>query len=356
MFFFRILFALLSIVGLHSHEILTYGDATIDYIVFVDENFLKEMGTIGGSKGVDYETFQNLSQNFQTKCAGGSSVNTMKGLALLGHTGILIGRIGNDADGKEYTDTIRSYGLTPAFTEYDTFTGRVVSMVSPEGRRTMRSCIDSEVGFCGFDVDMFFFEGIRLFHCEGYQIPNPLFLKNLISEAKKAGALISMDLGCHELVSSYKENLLELIENYLDILFANCDEARCLTGLPPQDACMELGKKCPCVVVTCGDQGGFVSYKGKIIQYDAYPAPLVDDTGAGDSFMAGFLHGILTEKPIEECAQLGAFVASKIIQLVGAELPKESILEKGSIGDNHQIGKNFMPENSSNSLECCTSS
>lgn len=351
--FFRLFFALLAMFSLHGHEILSYGDATIDYIVFVDEDFLTGLGAIGGSKRVDLETFQALSQNFQRKCAGGSAVNTMKGLALLGHTGALIGRIGSDSDGKQYADAIRSYDLVPAFTEYDTFTGRVVSMVSPEGRRTMRSCFDCEVGYCGFEVDSSLFNGIKIFHAEGYQIPNFLFLKYLFTEAKKAGALISMDMGCHELVSLYKEILLDLIENHLDILFTNSDEARCLTGLAPEDACAALGKKCPCVVVTCGDRGGFVSYQGIVISYDAHPAPLVDDTGAGDSFMAGFLHGILTEKPIEECTQFGAFVASKIIQLVGAELPKESILEEGYIRDNHQIGINFMSQNPSNSLKCC---
>lgn len=349
---FWILCSLFMMVNVYGHEILAYGDAIIDYIVSVDDDFLKELKTTRGSGQVNLETFQHLSRGYHTKCAGGSAVNTLKGLALLGHTGVLIGRIGNDLDGIEYSESIRSYGLIPAFSQYDTYTGRVVCMISPEGHRTMRSCIDANVGICGFDVDEALFKGIKLFHSEGYQIPNPLFLKYLFTKAKKAGALVSMDMGCHELVSAYKGTLLDLIEHHLDILFTNCDEAKCLTGLPPEDACKELGKKCPCAVVTCGDQGGYVSHLGKLIHYDAFPAKLVDDTGAGDCFMAGFLHGILNAQPIEECARMGAFVASKIIQLVGAELPKNSILEQGCVGDDHQIGKNLMPENPSNCLKC----
>ncbi|NGX59336.1 MAG: 2-dehydro-3-deoxygluconokinase [Chlamydiae bacterium] len=353
----RFLLFLFCSFSLFSHEILTYGDAIIDYIVFVDDAFLDNLpGGTGGSDQVDLETFALLTKNYLKKCPGSSSVNTMKGLALLGHSSTVIGRIGNDADGKDYAQSLLSYGITPAFTECNTYTGRIVAMISPDGHRTMRSCVGCLVGFDAFAVAPELFQDISLFHVEGYQIPNFSFLKELATLAKESVALISMDTGCHELVTKFKAQLLDLITNDLDILFTNDEEAFALTGLSPEKACLELAKLCTYVVVTCGEKGGYVASQGQFLHYDAIPVDLVDDTGAGDCFIAGFLHGILTDQPLEKCAKSGALIASKVSQLIGAELPHDLVLEKSDIGDDHEIGVDFVSEDTTNRIEGCTGS
>ena len=344
-------------LSLFSHEILTYGDAIIDYIVFVDDNLIENQpGETGGSSQIDLETFGFLTKNYQLKCAGGSSINTMKGLSILGHTSKVIGRIGNDTDAEDYLQSIHSYRIIPAFSKCDTHTGRVTCLISPDGYRTMRSCVGISIGFDGFEIAPEDFDGIALFHIEGYQIPNPEFLRELITHAKNAGALISMDMGCHELVNKFKDELLDLIANDLDILFSNFEEARILTGLGPEEACAELSKICDRVVVTCGEKGGYVASKDKLFHYDAIHAELVDDTGAGDCFMAGFLHGVLDGRSLEECAQKGALVASKIIQRMGAELPADLVLEEICICDDHEVRENLVAEDIPDCIECCTGS
>ncbi len=334
----QILLALFFHITLFSYEVVSYGDAIIDYFVFVDDAFLEKLpGKTGGTEQIDLETFKKLTVSYKKKCAGGSAPNTVKGLASFGHDCALIGRIGNDKEGAEYALDLVAKGITPLFTPHPTDTGRVVCLISPDGHRTMRTCIGKLVGFDGFAIDETVFQGAKLFHIEGYQLPNPKFLRELIGIAKKEGLLISMDVGCHELVSAYKNTLLEIIKDDLDILFTNEEEAKALTGLAPKEACLSLAKLCKTVVVTMGEKGGYINSKNKVFHYPPKEARLVDDTGAGDLFMAGFLHGILTDAPVEECARYGAEIASKVIQVVGAELPKEENLrlQQLGVGNNH---------------------
>lgn len=328
--------ALTAPFTLFSYEVISYGDAIIDYFVFVEEEFLDKLpGERGGTEQIDLQTFKQLTKGYKKRCAGGSAPNTVKGLAQYGHSCAIIGRIGNDKEGAEYALDLVAQGISPLFTPHETDTGRVVCMISPDGHRTMRTCIGELVGFDGFEVDESIFQNAKLFHIEGYQIPNPKFLRSLIGIAKKHGLKISMDVGCHELVKAYKTTLLDLIEKDLDILFTNEEEAKALTGLFPKEACDQLSTLCPTVVVTMGENGGYVASKGRTIYYPPKKARLVDDTGAGDLFMAGFLHGILDKSPIEECARYGAEIASKVIQIVGAELPKEGNLSLQQIGVGH---------------------
>ncbi|NGX38232.1 MAG: 2-dehydro-3-deoxygluconokinase, partial [Chlamydiae bacterium] len=192
----QILFFLLFSISIYSSEVLIYGDPMTDYITFVDEAFLDSLpGEKSGSAPVNLFTFNRLIQNYTTKCTGGSAVNTLKGLASLGHSCTVIGRIGEDEEGLNLMQSLLSRGISHHYTACSPSTGKVVCMISPDGHRTMRS---HTIDIIPFTTTPSMFEGVKLFHIEGYQIFNPPFLKSLISQAKQAGALVSMDVGCFE--------------------------------------------------------------------------------------------------------------------------------------------------------------
>lgn len=314
----KLLFFLLSSLSLFSYEVLSFGNAIIDYIVFVDEEAIE--GGMGGSFHVPLEHFESIIGENPIKLPGGSAPNTMKSLASFGYSCAIIGRIGNDEDGIHYRETLKSRGVDPLFTEYETGTGRVVCMITPDGKRTMRSYLGDFSDFAPFPYDESAYEGAQIFHIEGYQIRNLDLLKSMTQKAKAAGALISLDLGCHELVKDFHTYHDELIDHHIDLLFCNGDEARELTGLEPKEACHSLSKRCTTAVVTMGADGGYVASGGEIFHYPAIKAPQVDDTGAGDNFIAGFFHGLLSGYDLEECAHEGAKLASQVVQVIGTDL------------------------------------
>ena len=313
------------------HDVLTLSSAIIDYIVFVDDADLEKLpGGSGGSFIIDLETFQELTSTYHQKSPGGSGVNTAKALAHLGRDCGILGKCGSDIDGKICIEALKAKGIAPYFQIFDSPTGCVCCLISPDGRRTMRAHFGNVSDATPILLDKELFQKTKLIHIEGYAIRNPTFLKEVMQMAKDTDTLVSMDMGSKELVSEYRTVLLELIEGSIDILFANTDEASTLTGLPLKEACVSLSKLCPVAVVTDGKNGGFVARDGQCESYLPFPATLVDDTGAGDFFIGGFLDAYLEGSALTVCAKKGAEVASRIIEVIGTELSQD--------GDNHLVG------------------
>jgi len=326
------------------HELLILSSAIIDYIVFIDDEDLEKIpGGLYGSFIIDLETFQKLTSQYHQKSPGGSGVNTAKAIAHLGRGCGLLGKCGNDADGKACIEALRENGITPYFQTFDSPTGRVCCLISPDGRRTMRAYFGKVSDATPIALDRELFLEAKLIHIEGYAIRNPAFLQEVMQLAKDTETLVSMDMGSKELVSEYCDNLLELIENYIDIIFANAEEAFTLTSLSPEEASISLSRKCPVVVVTDGKNGGYVAKCGCSERYYPFPATLVDDTGAGDFFIGGFLDAYLEGKALIDCAGQGAQVASKIITVIGTELSE--------IGNNHQVWIDLVSEDTSDGIE-----
>lgn len=173
------------------------------------------------------------------------------------------------------------------------------------------------------DLDPTHFKGVKLVHIEGYTLLTPGLTHQAMEYAKQAGAAISLDMGSFEVIQSCKELLLELIEKYVSIIFANEEEAYTLTGMGPQGACQKLRSLCDVAVVMMGEKGCCAGDKTGHSFYPAYPVKPVDTTGAGDLFASGFLHGFLAGKTIEDCAKFGAITGGTVVQHVGAEIPSD---------------------------------
>lgn len=353
-----------------AKPVMTISDAIVDFILFVDEPFLNELpGKKGGSALVDHETILHILNHSQTKphqVPGGSAVNMLKGLATLGHECTLMVSVGEDQAGDFFLNAVRKNGLNLLLDRAPTPTGKCISMVTPNGERTMRTYLGTCTANAELKLSASQFDDLTLFHIEGYQLQHYAFIKQAIALAKEAGATISMDLASFETVRAHRDFIWDLLmDKQIDLLFANKDEARALTGMEPSLACNHLSQYCSTVVVTLGEKGSLVQQKQLQLFHPAFIVPAMDTTGAGDLFIGGFLNGYLRNYSLETCAWIGSLLASHVVQVIGSEIPSERWeliheelrlnLKEGAIGDDDNFRIDFCSEDPLDGVESCAS-
>ena len=317
---------LLPFTTLSAQEILTISDSIVDHILFVDEDFLSTLpGKRGGCSLVDAESFEAILKHCGTtpqQMAGGSGVNVIKGLAHLGHRCALIVQVGDDSAGQFFVNRLSDRGIRLIMQTISSPTGKSACLVTPNGERTMRTFLGASESNCNLSLKSDNFKDVNLFHLEGYQLKHNAMVENAIRLAKQNGALVSIDLASFEVAKAEKPFIEKLLkEEAIDLLFANQDEAFALTGLHAQEACAHLASSCKVAIVTMGEKGCYVQQGENQFHYPAFSVPTVDTTGAGDLFTSGFVHGFLQEWEIQDCAWMGATLASEVVQVIGAEIP-----------------------------------
>jgi len=261
---------------------------------------------------------------------GGSCANTIKGLASLGEKCGFIGKIGRDSVGQLYKDSMSQRGVIPLMTEsINARTGEVICLITPNGERTMKAFLGASLQMTENDLLPQDFAGVKLLHVEGYSIYNePLTLKAM-QLAKQNGSMVSLDLGSFELVRQFKPLLLDMLRNYVDIVFSNSEEARELMGgVPGRDVpekCVDyLAKYCKVAVVMMGKDGCWVKSGNEKYKCPAdVVANPIDTTGAGDLFAAGFLYAYLQGYTLQQCARMGALSGKEVLFVMGAEVPMD---------------------------------
>ncbi len=312
----------------NPYRVLGVGAACIDLLLPVSEEFLSQQvpGAKGGSQPIDSEQFNLIvskSGVTPTLATGGSCANTIKGLASLGEKCAFLSHVGSDPLGKHFAHYMEKLGVVNLFYRSKEPTARVLCLITPDGQRTMRYCMGSSEEIPLHFLNLDYFKGVTLVHIDAYSFRNGNLVKQVMQLAKKAGAKISIDLSSFEIVQDYHHTLMELLPQFVDIVFANRDETKALLGLDPFEGCLKLHTMCPIAIVLLGPAGCFVSYQGRLLHSPAYPAQLVDSTGAGDLFACGFLYDYLHGYSIAQCARLGNRLGGAIIEYRGAELPLE---------------------------------
>lgn len=312
----------------HSCEVLGIGSACIDLLVPVSEEFLKQVpGEKGGAQSIEFEALNDIIYKSKQEpyiATGGSSANTIKGLANLNVKCSFLSTIGEDKLGNHYSQYMQNIGVVPLFYRSHLPTARVLCLVTPDGQRTMRFFAGSNAEMKEHILHPDYLKKVKLVHIDSYCLRNGNLVKRAMELAKMQGAKISLDLSSFEIVRQYKETIKELLRDYVDIVFANEDETKEFTGLPPHEGCIELQKICPIVVVLMGKKGCLAGQHGKMIASPAYPAQVIDTTGSGDLFASGFLYGLLQGHSLEDCAQLGNRLGGAITEVIGADLPQET--------------------------------
>lgn len=307
-------------------KILGIGNALVDILVLPEDDQLINSLKLpkGGMTLVDGLLSARIQQeiaHLTSKVAtGGSVANAINGIAAMGVECGYIGAIGFDDLGLLFKNEMVKRGIGTVLKELDSPTGRAVGFVSPDGERTFATFLGAAVEMGADDITPELFIGYDLFFIEGYLVFNHALIMAAASAAKTAGLVIALDLASFNVVEANMEILNELVDNYIDIVFANEEEARSFTGMIPEEALGNLAGRCDIAVVKVGKEGAFVQQGLQKWHIPTVGVNVIDTTGAGDLFAAGFLSGWATGVDLERCGKIGAILAGEVIQVVGAEL------------------------------------
>lgn len=311
-------------------KILGIGSTLVDILSQVpNEEVLNELNLPKGS--MTYVNIndavsigERLAQQYGSqRAAGDSAANTMSGLARLGAKSGFLTMMGNDEMGQFFTDEMTRTGVEMLALKSDTPTGRVIAMVTPDGERTFATCLGASIELSPDDIKPELFDNWDIFYIEGYLVANPDMLRKAISSAKDKGLKIAIDLASYNVVEESRDFLLELVNNYVDIVFANEQEALALTGMEPENALHYIAERCEIAVVKIGAKGAYIQRGNEIVTIPPMKADVVDTTGAGDMWAAGFLAGLVKGENLQKCGMMGAIVAKNIIEVMGAKMDDE---------------------------------
>jgi sugar/nucleoside kinase (ribokinase family) len=304
------------------------GNAIVDVLSQADDTLLAREGFTKGSMSLidaarALELTGLLAHPKQT--SGGSAANTISGLSSLGSQVGYIGKIGDDELGRIFASELRAQNI--AFSTEPCRTGtptaRCVVLVTPDAQRTMCTYLGACVELSPEDIDVSLIERSRITYLEGYLWDPPKAKEAFLVAARVAHShqrWVALSLSDSFCVARYHDSFLDLVQNHVDVLFANESEILALYPASDVNASMAIAKeKCRVVAVTCGAAGCLVAFDGKVTQVPAEPVSrVVDTTGAGDLFAAGFLHGLSNGRSPIDCAVLGGVAAAEVISHVGA--------------------------------------
>ncbi len=311
-----------------AKKIIGLGNALADILIRIpSDEVLAELGFGRGSMHlVGRETHARIGQLTDgaeaTVVSGGSAANTVRGLAQLGVEASYIGKIGRDRVGEFMHDEFHSLGVRPQLIHSQTPTGQSMILVSPDGERTMATFLGAAIELAPEEITPRLFEGYDLVHIEGYLVQDHALIRRAVRTARAAGLQVSLDLASYNVVEENLDFLHELVEDQVDILFANEEEARAFTGVEPEAAAAEIARRCGIAVVKVGARGSLVCTDGERIAIEAVPAEVVDTTGAGDLYAAGFLYGLSRDYDLRRSGEIGSLVAARAIESVGTAIPE----------------------------------
>ncbi len=321
------------------HTIAGVGSPVVDQVAQVPFTFIDDIdGDKGGMELVDTEEFASILARLPQpplSTPGGSAGNTTFALARLGIASRFLGVVGDDSAGIYYRNAFSMLGGSDtAFrTRPQLPTAQCLSLVTPDGERTMRTHLGAALTLAVEDITEQDFRGCDHAHIEGYLLFNPELMRHALKTAKAAGCTVSVDLASFEVVGAAKAELPELLRNYVDMVFANEEEAEAYAGTHDQRQCLDLlSQCCPTAVIKYGARGAVICNGSEICRVPASPVEqVVDTTGAGDMWAAGFLYGMGRGRTLHQCGECASLLGAAVVQHEGAALPEslwETLLER----------------------------
>lgn len=311
--------------------VVAVGNALVDVLTQTDEAFLAEQSAkYGIEKGtmalIDADRAEELYGQMGpgVETSGGSAANTMAGYASFGGRGGFIGKVADDQLGKIFQHDIRSLGLT-----YDTQpltlgepTGRCLILVTPDGQRTMNTFLGASIEIKEDDVEPDLITNAYITYLEGYLFDRDQAKKAFIRAAElahQAGHRVALTLSDPFCVDRHRSDFLKLVEKHVDILFANEEEIKSLFLQDDiEDAISAISSHVEVAAITRSEKGAVVLSRGQRHDIPAEPvSKVVDTTGAGDQFAAGFLYGFTEGMSLDKCGKLGAMAAAEVISHMG---------------------------------------
>ncbi len=311
-------------------KVLGMGNALVDIITRIeDDSVLNDFGLPKGSMTlVDLDTSNYIHAETaglpKSKASGGSAANTIHGLAHLGVETGFVGSVGNDEMGRFFRKDMQVNNIKAILFRTLHETGRAMALVSADSERTFATYLGAAVDLTADDITKEIFGSYDYFYAEGYLVQNREMLEKSLRLASIAGLKVCLDLASFNIVETNKNFFVSLITKYVDLLFANEEEARAITGSGPEEGARQLQPLAEYVIVKLGAEGSICMHEGQLTRIGVRPSKPIDATGAGDLYSSGFIYGHINGKSPETCGKMGAVLAGRIIELTGAKMDESN--------------------------------
>jgi len=309
-------------------DLIGLGNAIVDIIVNIEDEFLEINNLDKGSMNlINYDQSQRLLENCKVikQISGGSSANTVVCLAELGNHVQFIGRVKNDQFGNFFSENIKQsktiYNTPP--TIEGASTAHSIILITPDAQRTMCTYLGASIEFEPEDIDFTLIKESKYLYLEGYLWDGDLAKKAFIKAAqiaKQSNTKIILSLSDSFCVDRHRKSFLELIDEYVDIIFCNESEVLSLFKKDKLANCRgELSSLCELVIVTLGSNGSLIINKNDIgVIKSTNKGKVIDTTGAGDIYAGGFIHGLINNYSLKKCGEIGSICAGHIITQLGS--------------------------------------
>lgn len=318
-----------------KYDVIGIGNAMVDILAHAEEEFLTENGIERGiMQLIDMDRAVDLYAKIgpAREVSGGSAANTIAGIAQLGAKTAYVGKVKDDQLGAIFAHDMRAEGAvfdTPLAPQTDAAeTGRCIVVVSPDGERSMNTYLGVSEHLGPDDIDVAQMADAAWIYLEGYRFDGPeshaAFAK-AVQATKEADGKVSLTLSDPFCVSRHKDAFTRLIHDHGDLLFANRDELMAMYPASDLAASLDVAAaECGIIVCTDSANGAHVAQGSERWHVPAVPTDIVDATGAGDLFAAGFLYGMSQAAPLDICAKMGNIAGAEVISHIGAR-PEASL-------------------------------
>ncbi len=307
-------------------KVLGLGNALVDILIRLkDDKLLEEFSLPKGSMQLTGPETAHKIMN-QAKgldisiSSGGSAANTINGLARLEIPTGYIGAICKDKYGEYFQSGLEEHNTNTYLDYRKTGTGIATALITPDSERTFATYLGAALELDATMLQENQFKGYAYLHFEGYLVPNHQLVEKALKLAHKNGVKTSIDMASYNIVEENIDFLKKIIAEHVDIVFANEDEAKALTGKEPEDALNEIASMCEIAVVKIGKGGSLIKQGDNTFRVGVIDVQSVDTTGAGDLYASGFLYGLIHKLPLDECGKIGSILSGKVIEVVGSKM------------------------------------
>jgi sugar/nucleoside kinase (ribokinase family) len=310
-------------------KILGIGNALVDILVSLnDEDFLKQFNLPKGSMqlvdaALSDTILKEVSGLSVTQASGGSAANTIHGLASLRVETAFIGSVGNDDLGNFFADDMDAHGIKTMLQRQLDPSGKAITLITPDSERTFATFLGAAGNISAQQLSPEILAKYDMLYLEGYLVFNQNLVLELVEKAKKAGVKVAIDLASYNVVEHNRTFLHDIISKYVDIVFANEEEAFAFTGKNAEEAIHEIAALCDIAVVKTGSKGSIIKQGEHLFHVGVINAKSIDTTGAGDLYAAGFLYGYTRNMSLKQCGEIGALLAGNVIEEIGAKISPE---------------------------------
>lgn len=317
-------------------DLLGIGNALVDVLAQTSEKFVKKQSRKGMTKGsmnlVDDTRAREIYEEMAPamEMSGGSAANTMAAFASLGGSGAYIGKVAGDQLGEVFRHDMQSLGIryTTQALIAGPETGRCLVLITPDAQRTMNTYLGASVELKPSDIDHDLVSSARITYLEGYLFDPPMAkeaFRTAAAIAHEAGNRVALTLSDPFCVERHRQDFHDLVTHHVDILFANEDEIKSLYEVTSLEAAASAVEgKCEIAVITRSEEGSIIIAGRERIHVPARkPEHLLDTTGAGDAYAAGFLYGLSKGMALKQCGELGTLCATEIISQIGPRSPED---------------------------------